>query len=97
MSDQNLIKIERVGGLGGFGLPGSHLKSRGELSASDLSPADLHALDALFQGNAQQGESMPDGFHYRITRKIGSSEQTVEVPENSVPMTLKNSVKDTLE
>lgn len=97
MADQDLVKIERVGGFAGFGLPGSHLKSRGELSTSELSPADLRALDSLFQGDDREGEPMPDGFRYRITRKIGSSERTIEVPEHSVPMSLKNSVKDTLE
>ena len=97
MADQDLVKIERVGGFAGFGLPGSHLKSRGELSVSELSPTDLRALDALFQGNDQAGEPMPDGFRYRITRKIGSTEHTIEVPEHSVPPALKNSVQDTLD
>jgi hypothetical protein len=97
MADQDRVKIERVGGLGGFGLPGSHLKSRGELSTSELSPADLEALDALFKADSAVGESMPDAFRYRITRKIGANEQTIEVPEDSVPGSIKSCVKDTLD
>ena len=95
MADQ--VKIERIGGFGGFGLPGSHLKSRGEVSMSELSPADKQSLDALFHEDAQPGESMPDGFRYRITRQVGGSEKTIEVPEHQVPDALKNSVQDTLE
>jgi len=97
MADRDLVTIERVGGFAGFGLPGSHLKSRGELSTSELSPADLQALDALFEADPPAGESMPDAFRYRITRKIGTNEKTIEVPEHIVPASLKNSVKDTLD
>jgi len=97
VEDQDRVTIERVGGFAGFGLPGSHLKSRGELSASELSPADLQALDALFKADAHVGESMPDAFRYRITRKIGAHEQTIEVPEDSVPASIRNCVTDTLD
>lgn len=91
MADQDQLKIERIGGFAGFG--GAHLKSRGELSTTELSPADLAALDALFQENVHAGAANPDGFVYRITR----NEQTIEVPEHKVPEAVKNSVKDTLE
>ncbi len=91
------VKVERIGGFGGFGLPGSHLKSRGELSMSELSPDDAEAVNQLFDTGAQAGESMPDAFRYRITRQVGGNEQTIEVPEHQVPDALKNSVEDTLE
>ncbi|HMH43183.1 MAG TPA: protealysin inhibitor emfourin [Pyrinomonadaceae bacterium] len=91
MGDQNQIKVERVGGFAGFG--GPHLKSRGELATTELSPADSAALDTLFQENVHAGAANPDGFIYRITR----NEQTIEVPEHKVPEAVKNSVKDTLE
>ncbi len=97
MANQDRVKIERVGGFAGFGLPGSHLKSRGEVSESELSSADLQSLDELFQEDAHHGESMPDAFRYRITRNVGGSEKTVEVPEHRVPEALKNSVQDTLD
>jgi hypothetical protein len=97
MANQDRLKIERLGGFGGFGLPGSHLKSRGEVSESELSPADLQSLDALFEEEAQHEDPMPDAFRYRITRKVGGSEKTIEVPEHQVPDALRNSVQDTLE
>ena len=95
MGDQDQLKIERLGGFAGFG--GPHLKSRGELSTSELSPADLAALEALFQEGAAAGAANPDGFVYRITRNAGDQEQTIEVPEHEVPEAIRNSVKDTLE
>lgn len=94
---QDSLKIERVGGLAGFSLPGSHIKSGGELALSKLSPADLKALDALFHGGTTTGAPKPDGFVYRITRTIGNMLKTIEVPEDRVPMVIRNAVKDTLE
>ena len=91
------VYIERVGGLAGFGLPGSHLKSKGDISMTELSPADRSALDALFDSKGKAAPPMPDGFRYRITRQTANGPQTIEVPENSVPTALKNCVKDELE
>ena len=51
MADQ--LKVERTGGFAGFG--GPHLKSRGEISTNELSPADLAALDALFDDDTHAG------------------------------------------
>jgi hypothetical protein len=94
---EDRLKIERVGGLAGFSLPGSHIKSGGELALSKLSPVDLKALDALFHGGATAGAPKPDGFVYRITRTIGNALKTIEVPEDHVPMVIRNAVKNTLE
>lgn len=91
------LKIERVGGLAGFGLPGSHLKSRGDVAVADLSPADRHAVDALFESKAMPAPGMPDAFRYRITRQTPKGPQTIEVPENSVPPSLRNRVTDELD
>ena len=91
------LTIERVGGLAGFGLPGSHLKSKGEVALSELSPADRNALDALFDSKEKSTPSMPDAFRYRITRQTPKGPQTIEVPEDRVPLILRNSVKDQLE
>ena len=91
------LKIERVGGLAGFGLPGSHLKSRGDVAVSELSPADRHAVDALFDSKAMPAPGMPDAFRYRITRETPKGPQTVEVPEDHVPLSLRNRVKDELD
>jgi len=98
--DMDRIQIERLGGLGGFGLPGSHLKSKGDVSASDLSAADRKRLDDLFGSKAPASQTSPDAVHafrYRITRQTPSGQKTVEVPEDLVPESLRDSVKDTLE
>jgi hypothetical protein len=97
VKEQDQLKVERLGGFGGFGLPGSHLKSKGEVSISKLSPDDLQKINGLFKGDVPLGTAMPDGFRYRITRKIGDDLQTIEVPEENVPMPIRNCVKDTLE
>jgi hypothetical protein len=91
------LEIERVGGLAGFGLPGSHLRSKGTLTLSALSPADRSVVDALFDGKEKGSPGMPDGFRYRITRQTSNGPQTIEVPEDRVPTALQNCVKDELE
>lgn len=88
------LKIERVGGLAGFG--GPHLKSRGELALTDLSAADHKTVEALFANPKAAGAAPPgqaDAFRYRITRGT----ETIEVPEHAVPAAIRNSVKDTLD
>jgi len=94
------VKIERIGGVGGFG--GPHLKSRGELPIAELSAADQAAVDALFasKGKARgmaPNPQMRDGFSYRISRPTPTGTETVEVPESMVPAALLSSVKDTIE
>ena len=93
------IRIERIGGFAGYG--GPHLKSRGEVSLSDLSPADRQALDELLRHPEKAASASPageaDAFRYRITRETAAGSQTVEVPGHAVPAALKNSVHDVLE
>ena len=96
-STDDRLTIQRLGGLGGFSLPGSHIKSGGELALSRLSPADAKALDALFDRNVRAAAAVkPDGFTYRLTRTLGGSAKTIDVPEDQVPMSVRNAVKDTL-
>jgi len=96
------VKIERVGGVGGFG--GPHLKSRGELPIAELSAADQAAVNTLFAGQrkgkargAAPNPQMRDGFSYRISRPTPNGTETVEVPESMVPAALLSSVRDTIE
>jgi hypothetical protein len=91
------LKIERFGGLAGMGLPGSRIKSRGQLAMSSLSAADRGAVEALFEGGARAEAPMPDAFRYRITRQTPKGPKTIEVPEHRVPPALRNSVVDELE
>ena len=64
---------------------------------AELSPADQQAVHALFRDGGHAKPTMPDEFRYRITRKMGTQQQTVEVPESMVPMPIKSCVTDTLE
>ena len=90
------LKIERVGGLAGFG--GPNLKSSGEHAMSALSAADQGAVEALFQNPTahKTPKGAADTFRYRITRNRNGQDETVEVPESAVPAALKASVTDKL-
>lgn len=91
------VKIERRGGLGGFGLPGSRVKSEGRLDLDRLSDDDRRKVDNLFAAAAAATPSShADGFIYRITRRTADGEETVEVPEVDVPAALAQSVRDEL-
>jgi hypothetical protein len=92
------LKIERIGGLAGFGAPSSRVKSSGELAVSALSATDRAAVEALFQDpDRHQGSGLErDPFRYRITRTAKGKDQTVEVSESAVPAALKACVTDRL-
>jgi hypothetical protein len=92
------LSIERIGGIGGFGLPGSRLTSRGSLPFESLSPADQATVEALFRSGGQSASSLaPHEFRYRITRTTASGPQTIEAAESQVPPAVRNSVKDELQ
>ena len=92
------VKIEKIGGLAGFGLPGSRLKSSGETATAALSAVDQAWVDALFQKppRSQEAGNERDTHRYRITRTENGRDQTVEVPEAQVPHALKACVTDKL-
>jgi hypothetical protein len=88
------LKIERIGGIGGYGLPGGRLKSRGVVATSDLSDADRAAIERLFtRGDAARDSNNPHGFRYRITR----GGKTIEVAEDEAPAALTGAVRDEFE
>jgi hypothetical protein len=94
------LKIERMGGLGGFGLPGSRIRSRGTYPLENLSAADQAKVQDLFKSGGSGVNTAPpvaDGFRYKITRDGPNGPETVEVPESAVPQALQSSVKDELE
>ena len=92
------LKIERIGGLAGFGLPNSRIRSNGELAISALSATDQTAVESLFESRASRPDpgQARDAFRYRITRTKNGQDQTVEVPESAVPQMLKNCLTDKL-
>ena len=90
------LKIERIGGLAGFGVPGSKLTSSGEAALSALSAADRAAVEDLFKNPSRPPDPGSHPFRYKITRVEGGREQTIEVPESVVPQALQACVKDRL-
>ena len=101
MCDDDDLRIERLGGLAGMGLPRSHLRSQGRLSLQALSKEDRAALDRLFLP-ARRGRSQPtvcDGLRYRLTRTTATGvQQVVEVMgEALLPQALLDCIRDTLD
>lgn len=94
-----ILKIERVGGLAGFGMAGSKLRSQGQQALSALSAADRASVEKLFKGTTDTHGQQPvaDGFRYRITRTVNGKDQSVEVPEAAVPEALRACVTDRLD
>jgi hypothetical protein len=90
------VEVERLGGLAGFGLPGSRLRSRGSMALADLSAADAKAVQALFGHPPPAHSPMPDGFRYRLTRQAGGVAHSVEVHEDALPAKLRDCVRDEL-
>jgi hypothetical protein len=93
------IVIERIGGLGGFGLPGSHVESKGEVASTALSAATQARVELLF-ATYGKGKAAPpkgaDGFSYKISRTTVNGVQAITVPEAEVPAELRDSVTDRL-
>jgi hypothetical protein len=92
------LKIERIGGLAGFGLPDSRIQSSGEQAMSALSPADQALVEGLFEHrpDRQKSSAERDSFRYRLSREKEGQVQTVEIPESAVPQVLKDCVTDKL-
>ena len=101
MSGSKILRVERVGGLAGFGLPGAHLRSCGLLDYTALDLGARRAVDQLFAGkhplSLRAGTSaVRDGFRYRISRGAGAAAETVEVAEADAPAVVQGCVKDEL-
>lgn len=93
-----VLTIERIGGLGGFGLPGSRIRSRGTISLDALSAEDRDHVMALFASHAASTPAgHPDGFIYRLTRRTAAGDETVEVPESAVPQALIAGIRDEID
>jgi hypothetical protein len=90
------IEVERVGGLGGFGLAGSRIQSKGRVELTKLSNEDRQAIDTLFRQAHAPVASSPDAFRYRLTRSSSSGTQTIEAAEHQVPQAVRDCVRDVL-
>jgi hypothetical protein len=87
------LKIERLGGLAGFGAPGSRLRSQGEIDLATLPPADRQAIESLF-ASPPQAPPRPDELRYRLTRPGRQGPQSIEVPEDRLPESVRSAVKE---
>src|SRR3954462_11842880 len=94
------LKIERLGGSGGFGGPGSRVRSEGRLDMAALDHDTHRAVENLFPGrsdaSAPPQSPHADGFTYRIPPATEAGEEAVEVPESAVPAALTQAVRDEL-
>jgi len=89
------LKIERIGGLAGFGSQNSRLRSVGEINMDDLSEKDKKTVEDLFasQGKVEKNLSM-DAFRYRISRMTPEGMESVEDSEEKIPSAIKQTIKD---
>ncbi len=90
------IHIERLGGLAGFGLPGSALSSVGEIDPLSLSDADRAAVEALFTRPRRPAapSRARDAFLYRLSRPTKDGVLTVEANESEIPIALIGCIRD---
>jgi hypothetical protein len=90
-----ILRIEKVGGIAGYG-GSSRLRSRGELDTTELSDADLEAVESLFQSKAAAAGASAgaDRFQVKLTRTIDGGTETIVAPEEAVPQRLLQSVRD---
>ena len=90
------IDVERLGGLAGYGMPGSRLRSRGHIMADELNATDRTALSELFLRPIEAIAWVRDAFRYHLTRQSDCGPQTVIVAEASVPDVIRSCVQDEL-
>jgi len=90
------IDIERFGGLAGYGMPGSRIRSRGYVLAKDLNTADQALLREIFLSPAEAPTWVRDAFRYHLTRQSDCGPQTVIVAEAMVPEMMREAVHDEL-
>lgn len=89
------LKIERIGGLAGFGGQKSHLRSRGEIDINELSKEDRKVVEDLFQSHGKAEKTLSrDGFQYRISRMTSKGIESTEADEEKIPNAVRQCVKD---
>lgn len=99
MKPEDSLEIERLGGLAGMGLPGSHIRSHALVICRDLSPAELASVAALFEAHADTARSAQAGadfFRYRLTLHSDGGSRQIEVPGHDLLESLQSRVHDEL-
>ena len=90
------VQIERLGGIAGFGGPGSHLRSHGSVDSSKLTAPDRATVESLFSNPPPASDATPDAFVYRLTRQTPKGPQTIDVQEHHVPEAVRAKIQDEL-
>lgn len=96
--DDQLL-IERLGGLAGVGLPGSHIRSRAVLACKAMGAEESRCVAALFAAPPPAGAAAgtgADGFRYRLTLRGKNSSREIEVAEAALLPSLQQRVQDEL-
>jgi len=89
------LKIERIGGLAGFGGTNSHLRSVGEIEMDKLSEEDKKIVEGLFKDKTRAPDTLArDSFRYRITRMTSEGTESTEAAEDKIPSAVRQCVKD---
>ena len=89
------LKIERIGGLAGFGGQNSHLRSNGEIDIDKLSEKDKKAVEDLFSAQGKAVKNLTtDAFRYKISRTTSEGTESIETSEEKVPSAIKQTIKD---
>ena len=89
------VKIERIGGLAGFGGEKSRLRSRGEFEMDELSEEDKKAIEDLYTSrrNMKSTQAM-DTFRYRISRTTSKGIESIEADEEMIPNAIRQCLRD---
>ena len=94
-----LVRVERIGGVVGFGLAVGHLRSFGTIETATLTPSEQKILDLLFSHRAQgKAAAHPgpacDAFCYLLSRGSGAATETIEAAEAALPAAVVQCVRD---
>jgi hypothetical protein len=88
-----ILRVERFGGIAGFGGARAAIRSRGQLRLDSLPEADRRQVEKLFATRpAASASAMRDGFTWRLARGA----DTIEVGEELLPAAIIACVKDEL-
>ena len=94
-----LVRVERIGGVAGFGLALGHLRSIGTIDTATLQSAEQRILEVLFSHGARgkaEAHSGPacDALCYRLSRGSGAATETIEAAEAALPAAVVQCVRD---
>ena len=94
--DMVRLRLQRTGGIGGFGIPGSRVVSQGEVDMDALSTMDRRVVEALFQKKSRDESASlhRDGFSYRLSRLVEGNEEVITITESELPQVLRECIHD---